>query len=154
MTGKTKAVLITVCVLVLFGAGYGVATWRHKAWLAGYSEREQKRMEQVAVGEAEQKKLRAENEATRKESEGLRQEIAKLSADDEAKAAIIESRGGVIAAEAKNLEKINEELKTDQAVISNPTDRCVRCRRFSERAVANGQIGKPLTCKDECAGAH
>jgi cell division protein FtsB len=147
MTTKVKIILIVVAAVVLFGAGYGVSSYRHKAWLAGYSEREQKRMNEIAVKEAEQEKLRGENAI-------LREHVAKLSADDEAKTAIIESRGGAIAAEAKNLEKINDDLKHDQAVISNPTDKCLRCRRFSERAVAAGQIAKPLTCKDECANTN
>lgn len=147
MSTKWKVILIIAGVLIVFGAGYGLATWRHQSWFAGYSEREQQRMTDIAVKEAEQEKLRGENEI-------LRENIAKKSIDDEAKAAIIENRGGAIAAEAKNLEKINEELKNDQAVINAPTDKCVRCRRFSERAVAAGQIAKPLTCKDECAGTN
>jgi hypothetical protein len=142
-----KIIAGIIAVLVLFGAGFGVATWRHRANLAGYNDRELQRMNDIAVKEADNKKLRDENS-------GLREHVAKLSVDDEAKSAIIESRGGVIAAEAKNLEKINEALKIDQAVINAPTDKCVRCRRFSERAVAAGQIGKPLSCKDECAGSN
>jgi len=147
MTTKVKVGLVILAVLLCVGLGYGIATWRHQAWIAGYEKREQQRMAQVDTNTAQQNQLRGENKA-------LREHVAKLSAEDEAMKAIIENRGGVIAAEAKNLEKINEELKNDQAVINAPTDRCTRCRRFSEIAVANRQIGKPLTCKDECAGTN
>lgn len=154
MTTKFKIIAIVLAVLVLFGAGYGAATWRHKAWLAGYSEREQKRMEQIAVNEAEQAKLRTENETIRKEDTALRADIAKLSADDEALKAIIAQHGGTIAAEAKNLEKASDQLKKDEAVAGAPSDKCTRCRRYSDSLLSAGLIRKALPCTDECAGAH
>jgi len=146
MTTKVKATLIVLGALLLIGIGYALATWRHQSVIAGYDKREAERMQQVAAGEAEQNNLRGQNEQ-------LRKHVAELTSMDEALKASAEARGGQIAAEVKNLEKINEDLKNDQAVISAPTDKCVRCRRFSERAVATGQISKPLTCKDECSGA-
>lgn len=154
MSSKTKIGGIILAVLILFGAGYGAATWRHKAWLAGYSQREQQRMDQIAKNEAEQAQLRTANDAIRKENDGLRQDISKLSADDEALKAIIAQHGGTIAAEAKNLEKASDELKKDQAVISAPSDKCTRCRRYSDSLLSAGLIRKALPCTDECAGAH
>lgn len=141
-----KIILIIAGVVFLIGIGYGIASWKHQSWVAGYTKREQQRINQISANEAEQNKLRGENQT-------LREHIAKLSAEDEGLKAIINSRGGAIANEAKNLEAINEELKNNQAVIANPTDRCIRCREFSIRAIAGGQISKPLSCKDECIGS-
>lgn len=147
MSTKLKAGLIIAACLVLIGLGYALASWRHSAWIAGYDEREQQRMQQIAANEAEQNKLRGENKA-------LREHVAELSAQDEAMKAIIDQRGGAIAAEAKNLEKISDDLKNNQAVISNPTDRCVHCRAFSDELLRARKIAKPLACKDECPGAN
>ena len=144
---KSKLAMCAIAALLCFAGGYFFHSYRVSNQIANYDKREQERMTQIAVNDAEQNKLRRENNV-------LREHVAKLSAEDEALKAIIESRGGAIAVEAKNLEKLNEELKHDQAVINAPTDKCVRCRRFSERAVAAGQIARPLTCKDECAGVN
>jgi cell division protein FtsB len=143
---RSKLIASAVVALALFAAGFLTHAYRHNARVAGYEKREQQRLDQISKNDAEQNRLRGENDQ-------LRAHVAKLSADDEALRAIIDSRGGVIAAEAKNLEQISEQLKHDQAVIASPSDRCVRCRAFSARAVASGQIGKPLACKDECPGA-
>lgn len=145
---STKSIVIVCAVgaLLCFVGGYFTHAYRAGNHIAGYEKREQERMAQIAANTAEQDQLRGANKT-------LREHVAKLSAEDEAMKAIIESRGGVIAAEAKNLEAINEELKNDQAVINAPTDKCVRCQRLSASALAAGQISKPLTCKDECAGA-
>lgn len=148
MFSSTRYTVIAciVAASLCFAGGYFVHAYRTGNRIAEYEKREQERLTQINANDAEQNRLRGENDA-------LRENIAKLSAKDEAINAIIESRGGAIAAEAKNLEAINEELKNNQAVISNPTDKCVRCREFSARAVARGQIGRPLACKEECAGA-
>lgn len=147
MTTKAKVIVAVLALVAMFVAGYFTHSYRVGNRIAGYEKREQERMTQIAANDAEANKLRGENDA-------LRQHVAELSTQDEALRAIIDSRGGAIAAEAKNLESINEELKTNQTVINNPTDRCVRCREFSARAVARGQIAKPLACKDECAVAN
>jgi len=143
MTTRTKIIGGAVIALLLIAFGYGVATWRYKARIAGADAREQERMAKIAVNDAENAKLRTENE-------GLRQHVAELSAKDEAMSAIIKERGGTIAAEEKKLEQINDQLKTDETVLGAPTDRCTRCRRFSATALAAKLIDKPLTCADEC----
>lgn len=157
MTPSAKQIKVTgiiVAIVMLFLAGYGVATWRHKSWVAGYSQRELENMATIKANEAKQAELRTANEGLRTANDELRAHAAKLSAEDEGLKTIIENRGGQIAAEAKNLEAISEALKTDQAVISNPTDKCVRCRAYSDDLLRAKQIGRPLTCKDECPGTN
>ena len=144
---KAKIIIAIVCAALLFISGYAAHSYRTSSRIANYEKREQQRMDLIKANDAAQDKLRGENKV-------LREHVAKLSVQDEGLKAIIENRGGVIAAEAKNLETINDELKNHQAVINAPTDRCIRCRLFSERAVARGQIGRPLACKDECAGTN
>ena len=143
---RAKLIAFAAVAALLFFAGFFTHAYRHNARVAGYEKREQQRMDQIRQNDAEQNRLRGENDQ-------LRANVAKLSADDEALRSIIENRGGAIAAEAKNLEAISEGLKNNQAVINNPTDRCVRCREFSADAVAKGRIKKPLACKDECTGS-
>lgn len=145
MTTKLKVILGVVAVVVVFFGGFFAHAYRTSDRIAGYEKREQEREAAKALNDAEQNKLRGENNV-------LREGIAKKTMDDQAKAIIIENRGGVIAAEAKNLELINENLKHNQAVINAPTDLCVRCREFSKGAVERGQISKPLPCKNECPG--
>lgn len=146
MTTKTKTIIAVLVLAAMFVAGYFTHSYRVGNRIAGYEKREQERMTQIAANDAEANKLRGENEA-------LREHVAKLSSEDEALRAIIDSRGGAIAAEAKNLEAISEQLKNDEAVRTNPTDKCLRCRRYSADLVAAGQIAKPLSCKDECGSA-
>lgn len=147
MTPNVKLIIAIAAALLLFGLGFGVKTWRVNSFIAGADAREQKRNEQIAVLEADSNKLRGENDA-------LREHVAKLSAEDEGLKAIVENRGGAIAAEAKNLEKISDDLKNNQAVISNPTNACVHCREFSNEMLRSRKISKPLACKDECAGTN
>lgn len=133
--------------VILIVMGYGIATWRHQARIAGYDAREQQRMASIAEKEAEQNRLRGENDL-------LRKDIAELSASEEGLKALIKERGGNIAAEGNKLEQINEDLKNDQTVINNPTDRCVRCRAYSDALLRAKRITSALTCKDECAGTN
>lgn len=147
MTTKWKVAIGAALIAVIFAAGYFTHSYRTSNRIAGYEKREQERLAQIAANDAEQNQLRGENKT-------LREHAAKLSAEDEGLRAIIDNRGGVIAAEAKNLETINDQLKTDQTVINSPTDKCIRCRAFSDAALRAKQIGKPLSCKDECPGVN
>lgn len=146
---KTTGIVIAavVAALLLFGAGFGVASWRYKARLAAADAREQKRMEQIAANDAASNKLRGENAV-------LRKEIAELSAEEEALKQNIKEHGGAIAAETQKLEQINETLKNDEAVVTAPSDSCTRCRRFSANALKQRLIDKPLACTDECRSAN
>lgn len=140
-----RIVIYIVIALVLIGLGVGITLWARRHRIAQYDQRERERMEKIAANEAEQNKLRGENEQ-------LRKDIAGLSADKEALQAIIKEHGGNIAKEGQQLEKLSEELKKDQAVINAPADKCVRCRRFSATALAARLIDRPLSCAEECAG--
>lgn len=145
MTAKVKASLIVLACFLLIGTGYGLALYRRQGLIAGYDKRDEARQVEIAKKEAEQNQLRGQND-------GLRQENAKLTALQKAIDANIQEHGGSILAEQKKLEQIDEKLKTDEQVIKAPADKCVRCRRFSEVAVAQKLIDRPLTCKDECDG--
>lgn len=141
-----KYIILGVVVLLLgFAGGYLFSASRQSAKLAGYEKREQQRMDQIKANDAAQDQLRGENKQ-------LRERVAEQSAKDEAMVAIIESRGGQIAAEAKNLEAIHENLKTNLQSIGGSTDPCTWCRQFSADSLARKQIAKPLACADECAG--
>lgn len=143
-TLRARLIVVAAAAALLFVGGFLAHAYRTEGRIANYEKREQQRLDQIREKDAEQNRLRGENEQ-------LRAHVAQLSADDEALRAIIENRGGAIAVEAKNLEQISEQLKNNQAVMANPADRCVRCREFSASAVASGRIKKPLACKDECA---
>ena len=143
MTTKWKIGGIILIALALIGIGYGAATWRHQSWIAAYDEREAARLEEREKLEREQDRLRGMNDS-------LREANAQLSAQQEATEAIIKERGGSIAVEQKKLEQIDVKLAQDEQVIKAPADKCVRCRRFSEVALAQKLIDRPLTCKDEC----
>lgn len=134
---------IVAAILFCIGIGYGISSWRHQSWVAEYSTREQKRLEEIAAKEAEQNQLRGENKS-------LREENSKLSAQQEATEAIIKEKGGSIAAEQKKLEQIDVKLSQEEAIIKAPADKCLRCKRFSETALAQKLIDRPLTCKEEC----
>ena len=144
-TGTVVAAIVVA--LLLFGAGFGVASWRYKARIATADAREKERTEKIAANDAASNKLRGENDV-------LRKEIADLSASEEALKQIIAEHGGNIAVEEKKLESIKNELANDQAVISAPTDRCTRCRRYSDSLLGAKLIDKPLTCADECASSN
>ena len=146
-------VILGVLLLGL-GIGYGLAVLQHRHSIAGYDAREQANQTKIKANEAEQVKLRGENENIRTENDGLRKDIAEKSASEEALQQIIKEHGGAIATEGQKLEQINEQLKTDTGVLVAPTDRCTRCRRFSTTALAAKLIAKPLTCADECAGSN
>ena len=139
-----KPIAIGVACLVLIGIGYGIASWRHSGWIADYDKREAARMAEIATKDAEQNNLRGQNES-------LRAANAQLSAQNEATEAIIKEKGGSILAEQKKLEQIDVQLQKDEQIIKAPADKCLRCRRFSETAMAQKLIDRPLTCKDECA---
>ena len=143
MTTKLKAGLIVLAAVLLIGLGYGISSWRHQSWIAGYDQREQSRLKEIAAKEAEQNQLRGENKT-------LREENAQLSAKSEAIEANIKERGGSIAAETKKMEAIDIQLAKDEQVIKAPADKCVRCKRFSDTALAQKLIDRPLSCKDEC----
>lgn len=147
MTTKTKIIGGIIAALLLVGIGYGAATLRQRSYIAAADARETERMAKIAANDAENAKLRTDNDT-------LRKHVAELSAKDEAVSAIITERGGTIAAEEKKLEAISETLKNDQAVLGAPTDRCTRCRRFSATALDAKLIDKPLTCADECRAAN
>lgn len=138
-----KAIAIGVACLVLMGVGYGIASWRHSGQIAGYDKREAARMAEIATKDAEQNNLRGQND-------GLRQQNAQLSAKQEATEAIIKEKGGSIAAELKKIEQIDAQAAKDEAIIKAPADKCLRCKRFSEAALAQKLIDRSLSCKDEC----
>jgi hypothetical protein len=144
---RNRLLLGIIIAALLVGAGYGFATLRFQSRIAGADAREQKRMEAIAIRDAESNKLRGENDE-------LRKDIAEKSASEEALRQIIAQHGGVIENEAKKVEQISNDLKTDQTVINAPSDRCTRCRRFSATALATGLIKQPLTCADECGSAN
>jgi uncharacterized protein HemX len=143
MSTKLKAGLIVLAAVLLIALGYGISSWRRQSWIAGYEEREQTRLKEIAEKEAEQNQLRGENKT-------LREENAQLSAKSEAIEANIKERGGSIAAETKKMEAIDIQLAKDEQVIKAPADKCVRCKRFSDVALAQKLIDRPLSCEDEC----
>lgn len=142
---KTAIIVVAsvLAVVLLVGAGYGIASWRHQARIAGADAREQEALKKIAANDAASNRLRGENDI-------LRKEIAELSAEEEALKQAIKERGGAIAVEAQKLEQINEQLKNDQAVIAAPSDSCTRCQRFSANALKQRLIDKPLACAEEC----
>lgn len=140
--------------LLLVGIGFGLGELRHRRSIAGYDAREQENQAKLKANAAAQDQLRGENKVIRDENEKIRTEIAELSASEEALKQIIAENGGRVAVEGQKLEQINEQLKTKEAVVSAPTDRCTRCRSFSADALHNGTIRKPLSCADECAGTN
>lgn len=139
-----KVLAIIAACLFLMGIGYGIASYRHSGWIADYDKREAQRLKEIATKDAEQNQLRGANES-------LRQENAKLSAKQEAIETNIKEHGGSILAEQKKLEQIDVQLQKDEQVIKAPADKCLRCRRFSDVALAQKLIDRPLGCKDECA---
>ena len=140
-----KIVLYIVIALLLIGLGFGIATWRTRNRIAQYDERERKRMEKIAANEAEQNKLRGENEA-------LRKSIAQLEAREATIQQIIDERGGSIEQKYKDIAKIEEKLKSDVEAINANTDRCVTCCSYSTEALRLKLISKPLNCNENCSG--
>jgi uncharacterized protein HemX len=143
MNTKLRIAGVIAAIGLVLAIGYFFAVYRHGRQIAEYDKREQERMQKIAANDAEQNKLRGENQT-------LREQNAQLSAQNEAQEAIIKERGGSIAREQEKLQQIDERLKQDEAVINAPADKCVRCRRFSAAALEQRIIDKPLSCKDEC----
>lgn len=138
---------VAVLMVIIFASGFVVATWRNASRLADADKREQDARAKIAANDAENNRLRGVNEQIRKD-------IAELSAEKAAILQNIKEHGGAIASETKKIEQINEQLKTDQAVIAAPSDSCTRCRRFSANAIKQRLIDKPLSCELECRGSN
>lgn len=145
ITKHWKPIAIATACAFLIMVGYSIAAYQYRSSIANYDKREAARMVEIATKDAEQNQLRGENN-------GLREANAQLSAKGEAQEAIIKERGGSIAIEQKKLEAIDVQLAKDEAILREPTSKCVRCRRFSDVALAQKLIDRPLSCKDECNG--
>ena len=145
LTQMKRSTKIAILGMATVGAMLFLAGWSfgHRSATAGYDKREAARMAEIATKDAEQNNLRGQNES-------LRAANAQLSAQNEATEAIIKEKGGSILAEQKKLEQIDVQLQKDEQIIKAPADKCLRCRRFSETALAQKLIDRPLTCKDEC----
>jgi uncharacterized protein HemX len=143
MTTKQLITICVICLVVGLGIGWFGNVYRTQRRIAGYEDRERLRLEKIQLNEAEQNALRGQNDL-------LRQENSKLSSLNESQEAIIKERGGSIAREQEKLKEIDAKLNADEQVILQPADKCVRCRRFSESAMAVGVIDRPLSCREEC----